>query len=239
MVAFIQIALSAIPVATSHNWYVLMVTVVGTILAFATGSLTQWGEEKWSCRRSSQSTYVITRGNGSQHAIVILGNGHGLNMEDMAIAGQVKTSSIDFVTRVFLAVICTMWIGLLIAAAGIRANSWYLLAVGAIGIIQNVLVAGRRRNPSALGIHLGFKEVIGEMETMASLLALEDTYTDVGRNLLPIFFPGTLLPSEIAKWEALKLKQTQTQQAQLQSQAAPAEKSLEAWTAHAKNFERS
>jgi hypothetical protein len=238
-VAFAQLGIAAIPIATSGDWRILLITVGGIAFAFITGSLPQWRAEKWACRRSSPNTYVLTRGNGAQHAIVILGNRRGLNLEDLAVAGQAKCPSSNILTRLFLAVISVLWVSLLITAAGVTRNTWNLLAVGSIGILQNVLVAGWRRNPSALGVHLDFRKVIGEMTAMDALLALEAEYTRVGRSLLPIFFPGELLPEEVAKWEALNLKAVQEEEcARLEAEEGPTMAEPESWVAHAKTFEK-
>ncbi len=238
-VAFLQLVTAAIPIAISGEWTILMITIGGTALALITGSLPQWRDEKWACRRSSQNTYVLTQGNGAQHAMVILGNGRGLNLEDLAVAGQIKFASSDAVTRACLAGISALWVSLLITAAGVKTNTWFLLAVGGIGIVQNVLVAGWRRNPSALGVHLEFREVIGEMTAMDALIALEANYPNVGRSLLPIFFPGELLPEEEARWDALKAKAIQGAKAtRLDVQGRPTAEPPESWTAHAKSFEK-
>jgi hypothetical protein len=234
-----QLVIAAIPIATSGDWSIFMITVGGTVFALITGSLPQWRAEKWACRRNSPSTYILTRGNGAQHAIVILGNGRGLNLEDLAVAGQMKYPSSDMLMRLCLAVISILWVSLLIAAAGLASNTWYLLAVGAVGILQNVLVAGWRRDPSALGVHLDFREVIGEMTAMDALLALEASYTRVGRSLLPIFFPGELLPEEVARWDALNVKAVQdAERARLEAQGEPTVTMPESWVAHAKTFEK-
>jgi len=238
-VAFVQLVIAAIPIATSGNWSILMITIGGTAFALITGSLPQWRAEKWACRRSSPNTYILTRGNGAQHAIAILGNGRGLNLEDLAVAGQMKYRSSDILTRLCLAIISILWISLLITAAGMTTNTWYLLAVGGIGILQNVLVAGWRRDPRALGVHLDFREVIGEMTTMDALLALEAKYARVGRSLLPIFFPGELLPEEVARWEALNVKLVQEEErARLKAQGKPTIAVPKSWVAHAKTFEK-
>jgi hypothetical protein len=237
-VALFQFVLAAIPIITSEDWGILMITFSGTVFALITGSLPQWRVEKWACRRSSPNTYIITRGNGAQHAIVILGNGKGLNFEDLAVSGQMIDRSPDM-TRICLAIISTLWISLLIAAAGMRSNTWYLLAVGGTGMLQNVLVAGWRRDPDALGVHLDFVEVIGEMTAMDTLLKLEAKYTRAGKSLLPIFFPGELRPAEVTKWEELNVKAIQEQErARLQEHAGPAISMLESWTSHAKTFEK-
>ncbi|MCJ1244652.1 hypothetical protein MMC30_001851 [Trapelia coarctata] len=237
-VAFVQLVIAAIPIATSGAWSILMITVSGTVFALFTGSLPQWRAEKWACRRSSPNTYVLTRGNGAQHAIVVLGNGRGLNLEDLAVAGQMNRTSSNAPMRLCLAVISVLWISLLITAARVATNTWYLLAVGGIGMLQNLLVAGRRRDPSTLGVHLDFREVIGEMTTMDALCALEAKYTKAGRSMLPIFFPGALLPEEMARWEALRVKAAQEEErAQLKAQGKPTTPASESWTAHAKTFE--
>lgn len=44
------------------------------------------GREKWACRGDTKKTFVLTTGNGSQHAIVIQGAGVGLDLEDLAAA---------------------------------------------------------------------------------------------------------------------------------------------------------
>ncbi|KAI4268628.1 MAG: hypothetical protein L6R38_007785 [Xanthoria sp. 2 TBL-2021] len=238
-VATVQLAVAAIPFAISGDWSILVITVCGTIFAFITGGLPQWKAEKWACRRKSPNGYILTRGNGAQHCILILGNEHGLNLEDLAVGGQMTYRPSDILTRLCLTAISVLWIGLLIIAAGVKQNTWYLLAVGGIGIFQNVLVAGWRRKPSALGIHLEFRGVVGEMTTMDALLALESRHTRAGRSLLPIFFPGALLPEETVKWQALEIEALrEKEQAQLAGQDGSTNAVPESWIAHAKTFER-
>ncbi len=237
-VAFAQLIIATIPIATSHDWNILMITVAGISFALITGSLPQWKTEKWACRHSSPNTYILTRGNGAQHAIVVVGNGRGLNLEDLAVAGTRYPSS-NIATRLCLAILSILWISLLVTAAGLTTNTWYLLAVGGIGILSNVLVAGWRRDPSALGIHLDFRKVIGEMTTMDALLAVEAEYTRVGRSLLPIFFPGELLPDEVAKWDALSLKEMQEKERErLKTQRRSTVVVPESWVTHARSFEK-
>ncbi|KAI4122853.1 MAG: hypothetical protein LQ338_005587 [Usnochroma carphineum] len=238
-VAIAQVGVAAIPFATTGDWSILAITICGTMFAFITGSLLQWRAEKWACRRNSPNAYILTRGNGAQHAILILGNEHGLNLEDLAVGGQMMYRSSDILTRLCLTLVSILWIGLLVTAAGVTQSTWYLLAIGGIVIFQNVLVAGWRRNPGALGVHLEFRGVVGEMTTMDALLALEAKYTRAGRSLLPIFFPGELLLEETVKWEALSIEALQEQErAHREAQGKPTDAVPESWIAHAKNFER-
>jgi len=145
---------------------------------------------------------VLTRGNGSQHAIVILGDGKGLDFEDLA-AGQTNVDvSASWFTRVAVVVLALFWILLLITAAGIKQNTWFLLAIGGVGILQNIFVAGWRRDPKAFGIPLSFVEVIGQNKVMEALYAVEEKYHHVGASMLETFFPGgKLRPDEKTKWE--------------------------------------
>ena len=140
---------------------------------------------------------------GSQHAIVILGTGKGLNLEDLS-AGQTNVDvSASWGTRVAVTIMAGFWILLLITAAGIKQNSWFLLAIGAIGILQNVFVAGWRRFPKAFGIPLEFVEVIGQEKVMKTLYEVEDKYPYVGASMLETFFPGKRREDEVKKWEEL------------------------------------
>jgi hypothetical protein len=243
LVAFIQLVIAMIPIVVARDWSVMVITGVGIILGLLTGALPQWEREKWFSRRNAKSAYILTRGNGAQHALLILGNGHGLNLEDLAIGAEnLDTVSAGWGTRICLFILGCLWIALLVGAAGFSQPSWYLLSVDGIGMLQNLAVAGWRRNPSALGIHLQFRKTIGHMSTMDALLQVEAEFPNAGRSLLPIFFPGPLFPDETAKWEALKVKQeqdaaAQTQQ-QIQSSLPPPQLTVPtSWILHAKSYE--
>ncbi|KAI1808934.1 hypothetical protein F4811DRAFT_6701 [Daldinia bambusicola] len=200
----LQLGISVIPLGLHGDWGVLLITAAGTCLAIATGLLPQWRREKWACRENSKDTYILTRGNGSQHAIVILGNRHGLNLEDLA-SGQTNVSTnATYFTCVALLILCVLWILLLITAAGVSENIWYLFASGVIGIIQNTFAAGAPRKPSNFGIHLQLEEVIGETKVMETLYATETKYPGIGGRLRDEFFPGEMRPEEIEKWKKLE-----------------------------------
>jgi len=213
-VASLQLALSAVPLFLDRDWGVMLITVAGIMLAFLSGSLPQWRKEKWACRRNTKKTTMLTRGNGSQHVLLILGNSKGLDLEDLASAQPSLDATMDKKTRASLVALAILWMVLLITATGLKRNSWVLLAVGTIGIFQNVFVAGWRRRPEAFGIHLDFVEVIAETKVMNTLFKLEEKYERAGKSLLPIFFPGQLRDSEKETWkeieEGWRLKKTST-----------------------------
>jgi hypothetical protein len=72
-----------------------------------------------------------------------------------------------------------------------------LLAVGLMGIVHNVFVAGAPRRPGALGIHIKEKEVISSNTVADVLYQTEQRYPMVGSSLVPIFFSeGMLVPED-------------------------------------------
>ena len=208
VVAIIQLGVSCIPFGLFGDWGILLITICGIILCFITGSLPQWRAEKWSCRTDGNQNYVLTRGNGAQHAVVVLGCGHGLNFEDLAASDTNTGTTTSMFTRVALLVLAFFWIALLIFAAGLRDNTWFLLAVGGLGIVHNAAVAGWPRKPSSFGIHLEDQEFITGPRVMPVLMETERRYPHVGKSMLPTFFPGRLWPEEENEWKLLDLEAT-------------------------------
>ena len=196
----VQLGIAAIPFGIFGDWSILFITASGIFLSFATGSLPQWSKEKWACRRKSNKTVILTRGNGSQHAIVIMGDGQGLDLEDLAAGPTNVDMSASYTTRIAVTLLAAFWLLLLITAAGIKQNTWFLLAIGSIGILQNIFVAGWRRRPEAFGIPVIFNNVIGEPKVMDTLIAVEKAYPRLGRSMLETFFPGKLRPEVEKKW---------------------------------------
>ncbi|KAI1629856.1 hypothetical protein EDD37DRAFT_70612 [Exophiala viscosa] len=200
----LQLGIAAIPCGIFGDWGILLVTVGGILLSFASGSLSEWREEKWACRRNSYKDVILTRGNGSQHAIVVLGTGKGLDLEDLA-AGQTNVDvSASRYTRVVVTLLAALWIILLITAAGLKKNTWFLLAVGGIGMLQNIYVAGKQRSPQAFGVPLKFVKVIGMPKVMHTLFAVEEQYPHIGASMRATFFPYELRHEELEKWGELK-----------------------------------
>ncbi|KAH6663307.1 hypothetical protein F5X68DRAFT_144521 [Plectosphaerella plurivora] len=238
LVSLVQLALALIPLVTDGDWFVLLITLCGTFLALATGSLPAWAAEKWACRRGTYSSFVLTKGNGFQHAILILGNGRGLNLEDLAVASRLYQGPSDIMTRASLAVLATLWVLLLVSAAGVANGAIYLLAIGGLGMFHCIVVVGSRRKPGALGVHLEYRGVVGDMTVMGSLLQCEERYSGVGKALLPIFFPGKLLPEEVAQWAALEESKRIAKEAEQDSGTAGEEsRVVESWTAHARSHQ--
>ncbi|KAI9639991.1 hypothetical protein NHQ30_011550 [Ciborinia camelliae] len=199
IICIFQLGLAAIPCGIFGDWSILLITAAGIVLSFASGAIPQWSQEKWACRRGTRKTIVLTRGNGSQHAIVIIGNGKGLDLEDLAVADASSLPSGQ--TRFCVITLAAFWILLLVTAAGIQHNTWFLLATGTVGIIQNIYVASACRSPKSFGIPLEFVEVIAEIKVMDTLFRVEERYQRLGRNMLDTFFPGDLRENEQTRWD--------------------------------------
>lgn len=175
LVAIIQLGVAAIPLGIFGDWGIFMITGAGIILSSVTASFPQWKQEKWACRRlnGNEKKFILTRGNGSQHAIVILGCEDFLDLEDLG-AGQTNVNvSASTSTRIAVVVLACLWVLLLVTAAGLKANTWFLLSVGAIGIFFNIYVAGHRRHPQENGLPIEFVQVIGETRVMPTLYEVE------------------------------------------------------------------
>jgi hypothetical protein len=147
----LQLSLASVPLR-DQDWSVLFVTVIGTALAVLTGSLPEWRAEKYACQRKAPHTYAITHGNGHKHVIVIVpgDDNEGLNFDHLACPRKRATRP----TRLLSLIYAAFWMVLLIVAAGIKKNTWYLLGVGSIGMLHNILVAGWKRKAEAHGIPL-------------------------------------------------------------------------------------
>lgn len=198
VVALLQLGIAAIPCGTQGSWEVFLLTAVGTALAFLTGSLPQWRQERWACRRNSKKTFALSHGNGAQHVLVIQGAGRGLDLEDMAIS--VEKITYNWKTKVASGLLTTLWGGLLISVSGVRRQTWFFLAVGALGMIHTVIIAAAPRCPEWFGIHLDYRGVVVKRKVMEALQSAEKAFPGLGRSMLPVFFPGTMTEQDVQWW---------------------------------------
>ncbi|KAK9351270.1 hypothetical protein V1523DRAFT_435559 [Lipomyces doorenjongii] len=183
----LQLGIAAIPRGIFGDWGILLVTASGMVLSFATGSLSQWSKEKWACRRNSEKTVLLTRGNGSQHAIVVMGDGKGLDLEDLAAGPTNVDVSASHITRIVVILLATFWILLLIRE--------YMVPP----------INRRHRNLAeyfqAFGVPLTPAGVIGKPKVMDTLFAVERAYPGLEKSMLDTFFPGNFRPDEQQKWD--------------------------------------
>lgn len=223
IIIFLQLIIAAIPLIQDGDWNIFFITYTGTALALLTGALPQWRLEKWACRRNSSKTVCLTGGNGTRNVMAIIGNGVGLDLEDLAAMKSPRLSRYQGkdtnhlfmglplafrITQLSCIVLPVLWITLLITVIGLRQNTWFLLLVGGLGMGQNVVVAGARRKHSASGIHLERVAVFQRQRSMQTLMDVDSDpdFQDIGRALLKVFFPekDSLRPSETKWWNGEK-----------------------------------
>ena len=244
VVILVQLGIAAVPFALYGNWGIFFVAATGQGLVFATTALPQWRVEKLSCRKASKKNIALTRGNGSRYVAVILGNGVGLDLEDLAgaesprmkrawlehglfvrrrgdksdaegVAGETvhqapgsdvevltwKSQPIDlWATRFMCFILAILWIGFLICVTALADDAWYLMAVGALGMSQNAIVAGVDFKSERYGMHLEKVTSFGGRKVMESLKNFEMEYPGNGKALVDEFFPGSLRPDEVEWW---------------------------------------
>ncbi|EMD88515.1 hypothetical protein COCC4DRAFT_28639 [Bipolaris maydis ATCC 48331] len=152
------------------------------------------------------SPQQTTKDSSAQHAIVIRdADAVGLDLESLA-AGQTNVDvSTSLSTRAIVVLLAVFWITLLVSASGIQEHTWFLLAIGSIGTVQNIFVAGSRRDPSAFGLPLSYEKVIARTKVMHTLFAVEEAFPGLGFSMRETFFRGGQInEDEVEKWEACK-----------------------------------
>ncbi|OAA59172.1 hypothetical protein SPI_06374 [Niveomyces insectorum RCEF 264] len=211
VVSLVQLGIAAIPLGLHRDWSIFLATAGGTALAYTSASLPQWRREKWHAR-SGPKDVAITIGNGAQQVIIVQGENtakQSLDLEDLA--GGLTPDSAS--TRFVMMVLAALWLVLLITCTGIHEHTWYLLAVGGVGMLHNIIVAGAPRNPAALGLPIELARrvprndgeqvpdaVFVQSKVMWTLMKLEEQYKGYGEALLPEFFPGKLSALERQWW---------------------------------------
>jgi hypothetical protein len=146
VVSSIQLGVAAIPWGIYGEWLTFLVTASGTLLAYASGALPQWFDERSVSRtlKKAKGT-LLTEGNGAEDVILILA-GQGV-MDFEALTAPQQEIQGPWTTRIISALLAVLWVSFLITVAGWKQRTWYLLGVGMIGMLYNVGVAGSKRHP--------------------------------------------------------------------------------------------
>jgi hypothetical protein len=108
--------------------------------------------------------------------------------------GFIMTGALCTVQSVF-------WIALLITVSGLRSHSWFILAVGAVGMFQNAAVAAIGRDSSKRNLPLIEVDQIVSRKVMDGLMDLEVTFPGHAPFLIEEFFPGELTDEEVEWWK--------------------------------------
>jgi len=206
LVTAIQLGVAVVPWGLHGQWFTFVITAGGTILAYLSGALPQWRQEKvgvrslrYNARKKERKDVFLTEGNGAHDALLILGCEGGLDLEALAVIQRELSS--PGLTRTASFALASLWLALLISVAGWGQDTWYLLGIGLLGLVHNVVVAGMKRHPWAWGIDLHYVDTIVEAKVMDVLLLVETAYPSMGRTLLEEFFPGKLFAREKLIWD--------------------------------------
>jgi hypothetical protein len=199
----IQFGISITPWVAEGDWTIFMTSTAGTLLAVAGASWPNMSAEKWAGRRSDKCV-ALTRGNGARYVMLLnyREGEKGLDLEDLATA-MTTPSPWD---RIVTGTLAIAWVLLLFNICGLQDNTWYILGVGVIGMLQNQLVSGVKRDPASSGIPLTRVEEIREPKVMDALKKVETRYPGFGASLLSTFFPGDLWPDEVSWWEERRME---------------------------------
>ncbi|KAI9724175.1 MAG: hypothetical protein M1828_003920 [Chrysothrix sp. TS-e1954] len=114
----------------------------------------------------------------------------------------------ELYTKCLMSLLTIGWVVLLITVSGVQQQTWFLIAIGALGMAHTVFVAGQPRSPSAFGIPSSYVEYILEDDVMGSLRKAEERHPGIGRSLLQTFFPGDLRDQDDVEYWA-EMRQTE------------------------------
>ncbi|KAI9060787.1 hypothetical protein FKP32DRAFT_1595110 [Trametes sanguinea] len=186
-----------------------IVVAIGALLTNAAGFILRHQQQKelHSARavpEKRRDVVCITSGNGSSEAVVVISEGGGVRIEDLA-AG--RASGLGFATSLGIVVLLALWAGLLVLITTLsRVDAWLVLAECAIGAAYTVLAAKTWRSDAALGFRFAEekKKVVRANKVMEALMKAEEFESGVGSTLLPIYFPGKLRPEEELWWAERK-----------------------------------
>lgn len=218
-VIVVQWVVACIPLFRDHDAFTLVLTSSGTFLALSCGSLRRWSEEKWCCRANTKQNFALLEGNGGQHLMVLYGNGVGLNFEDLA-GGRVSRGTKPVVYTLIQAL---LWVVLLIAIAREGGQTWYLVTVGGLGLLQNIVVAGAPRPPSAFKIYLERRRTFHKLTVRDTLCEAEEEIANLGTALRPICFPGKSTKEDDEAFENAVTKRNRKRELASQAMASEAE----------------
>lgn len=119
---------------------------VAQLLQFSTGSLSQWREERWAaCHLKGDKSFILTRGNGAQHTLVIF-------EKAISLATFTKDKVVSWLTKALTIFALVLWVALLTTVAALEAHTWYLIGIGGICMLYSVIAAGAPRAPESFSI---------------------------------------------------------------------------------------
>ncbi|KAI0824376.1 hypothetical protein BC628DRAFT_1379245 [Trametes gibbosa] len=188
---------------------ILSITAAGTVLSSAAGLLVrrQQQREIHTARDvppERRDVVCITSGNGSAEAVVIVNEGGGVRIEDLAAC---RAGRLGFLATFGLGLLVALWAAVLMALTTLDpVDAWCVLALCSAGTAYTAYAARQWQSGAALGFKFveERKTVVRADKVMEVLMKAEEVETGVGSALLPVFFPGQLRPEEELWWAERK-----------------------------------
>lgn len=138
VVVLAQFGIAIVPRVLYGDWGPILVTACGSLLA-------------WPDRRLEREKVVcLTNGNGSLHIMVLIGAPGAWDIEKLATGWTSPRKE----TRWISLILAILWTFLIITVSGLMQNTWFLIGVGALGMLQNIFAAGTTRQPAASNFHM-------------------------------------------------------------------------------------
>ncbi|KAH6980668.1 hypothetical protein BKA56DRAFT_486084, partial [Ilyonectria sp. MPI-CAGE-AT-0026] len=168
-VVLLQLLISVVPWVLYGDWGVMFVTLGGNLLAAITCAMPQWIEEKWAARPLGRDKVTcLTSGNGGLHIMVFIGGQDSWDLEALA-TGTINPRR---ETRWITSALTALWCCLLVTVSGLQEHSWFLVGIGAIGMVQNAFAAGTPRSPGASNFHYT------KFERAPTIIGVREYYKD-------------------------------------------------------------
>lgn len=92
----------------------------------------------------------LTNGNGFLHIMVLIGAPGAWDIEKLATGWTSPRKE----TRWISLILAILWTFLIITVSGLEQNTWFLIGVGALGMLQTIFAAGTTRQPAASNFHI-------------------------------------------------------------------------------------
>jgi len=114
------------------------------------------------------------------------------------------------VTQFACIILAGLWVVFLVMVFAFIENQWYIMAIGGIGTVQNIIAAGTKRPNATHGISLIEERTFQPGKVMRALMDLDSAYPKAGRPLLREYFSSDgLRPDEKLWWDARVQEKTQ------------------------------
>ncbi|KAF3912020.1 hypothetical protein ABW21_db0200094 [Orbilia brochopaga] len=101
-------------------------------------------------KETKMKTVCLTKGNGHRHVMAIVGSETAWDLESLATA----TSNSLPETPWCLGALAIAWVCLLVSVSGIESDTWFLILVGGLGMVQNIYASSASRSPQSMGLAL-------------------------------------------------------------------------------------